>query len=65
MAKSPEKISKKWQKVLKKISKKMTTSLEKRKEKSEKSHEKMDALMKTWQTSILARKFESREKFRP
>ena len=25
----------------------------------------MDALMKTWQTGILARKFESREKFRP
>ena len=39
--------------------------MKKIKEKSEKSHEKMDALMKTWQTGILAQKFESREFFCP
>ena len=30
-----------------------------------KSHEKMNALMKTWQTGVLAQKFELREKFHP
>ena len=40
-------------------------SHEKIKETSEKNHEKMDALMKILQIGILARKFESREKFHP
>ena len=43
----------------------MAKGPKKRKEKSEKSHEKMDSLMKTWQTGVLARKFESREKLCP
>lgn len=43
----------------------MAKSPKKRKRKSGKSHEKIDALMKTWQTGILAQKFESREKVYP
>ena len=54
MAKGPEKNIKK-----------MAKSLEKRKEKKKKFMKKMDALMKTWQTGILAQRFESREKFHP
>ena len=53
-------------KVLKKTSKKKKNVTKKEKKKIEKkSHQKMNALMKTWQTGVLAQKFESKEKICP